>query len=166
VTNYSPLHTTKTWAESLNDLVEEFRKWGINDYLLPIRKRAMLDGKVVLSFAVNGRWIEPPIECSIGPSKFSMYDPDTSLRAIVLAIESARKADQRGIGALLAAATAHLALPAYSAYRVLGVPEGTRDPKILRAAYVEKAKLTHPDRGGNVAEFQAMQKAAEELGVS
>jgi len=162
--SYGALHTEKTWTECLHILKQEMERWGKEDYVLPTLAESKANGRVRFSFATNGKWIEP-IDCSIGPTRWAPFDPATSLRAITIAIEGARKADQRGIGALLAAATKHLALPADSPYRVLGVPEGTTDKEALRKAYTGRVKEVHPDMGGDAQEFARVQKAAEQLGV-
>ena len=159
------LRTAATWSETLHDLAEEFRRWGKADYLLPTLAEARRLGRVRVTFAVNGVWC--PLECAIGGSQGATYSPETSIRAVLIAIEGARKADQRGIGALLAAATHHLALPPKRApEQVLGLPLGERDPFKLRQAYVSQAKLTHPDTGGDPEAFKSVQRAAEELGVA
>ena len=163
--SYGTLHTEKTWAECLHILKHEMEMWGKPDYLLPTFRESKDTGRVRFSFATNGQWIEP-IECQIGPTRWAPFDAVTSLRAITLAIEAARKADQRGIGALLAAATRHLALPSDSPYRTLGVPEGTTDKDVLRKAYTSRVKEVHPDMGGDAKEFARVQKAAEHLGVA
>jgi len=157
------LRTDKTWTVTLEDLSKEFGRWGMRDYVLPTHAEAKKAGKVVVRFAPNGQWAD--LECSIGESRYSRYSPEVSLRAIYLAVESARKADQRGIGGLLAKATQHLALPATSPYRILGVPEGCRDIGVLRKAYTERIMVVHPDHGGKQADFEAVQKAAQELGI-
>ena len=161
---YGTLHTDKTWAEALTMLKEEMERWGKDDYILPTLAESRAEGRVQFSFATNGQW--SALECRIGPTRWASFDPVTSLRAITIAIEGARKADQRGIGALLAAATRHLALPVNSPYRILNVPEGTTDKEVLRKAYTTRVKEVHPDLGGDPKEFASVQKAAEELGVA
>lgn len=46
-------------------------------------------------------------------------------------------------------------------WEVLGIPRSSSQTEI-RAAYLEKAKQSHPDRGGTGAEFIRVQKAYEE----
>ena len=165
MSNTGSLRTTATWTESLRDLANEFRKWGKKDYVLPTLADARRLGKVRVTFAVNGQW--RLLECSIGSSWSAPYSPEVSIRAILIAIEGARKADQRGIGALLAAATQHLAFPSGQddPYKVLGVaPNATKEA--IRHAYTILAQQHHPDHGGNEQEFKRVQKAAEKLGVA
>ena len=67
---FGNLQTSKTWQESLWDLREEFRKWGIEDYLLPTKKQSELAGKVSVSFALKGTWVNP--ECGRWPCNRQM----------------------------------------------------------------------------------------------
>jgi len=49
-----------------------------------------------------------------------------------------------------------------NAYEVLGVTKSSSDEEI-RQAYKRKAMACHPDRGGDVNEFQSIKKAYEIL---
>lgn len=153
------LQTSRTWSESLADLKDEFRKWGIDDYIVPTMKESRAAQEVKVSFAVNGRWSYPT--CGRWPGS-----PQKNLRAIVLAIEAVRKADQRGIGSLLAEAAKHLALGSgkRDPYQVLGVRPGM-SREAFAFAYRQKIKETHPDTGGSTDAFLEVRAAAEELGL-
>lgn len=170
------LHTNKTFADSLADLKEIFRKWGINDYILPTSKgAAQAGGSVSIEFVVNERWV--PLTCA--KFQWSKDAPARNLRALVMALDAARLAEQRGIGELFAkVANAMYALPApksapgsnergpeRGAYDVLGVsPAASKG--VLLAAYRARVKETHPDLPtGDSEEFQLLQKAARELGI-
>jgi DnaJ-class molecular chaperone len=48
------------------------------------------------------------------------------------------------------------------AYQILGVTKESSDEEI-RTAYKRKAMACHPDRGGNIDEFQTIKKAYEML---
>ena len=163
-TRLGDMNTNKSWSDSLSELREEFRKWGIEDYALPIRKESQAAGRVKVTFAINGQWCSP--ECR----RWGPLDGPTwlekNLRAIVTAIRSARLADQRGIGSLLAEATRHLALKSgdVDPYQVLGVhPAASADE--LQQAYRRRVRQTHPDTGGDPTAFKATHEAAEKLGI-
>ena len=160
---YGQLSTAKTWTESLKDLSEELRKWSIEDYVLPTKKKCQEQGYVEMSFVLHGNWVKP--RCARwkdGDWKWL----ERNLRAIFMAIQAARLADQRGIGEVFAQVAKHLALPDASAkrdpYEVLGVPRNvTRD--VLRTAYRDAAKLAHPDQGGSDSEFRQVHDAYYEI---
>ena len=98
------LTTNKSWPDSLRDLQEELRKWSIEeDFILPIKRECEQAGRVKVSFAIHGNWVHP--ECNRWQRSHGADWLERNLRAIVLAIQSARLADQRGIGSLLAEVT-------------------------------------------------------------
>lgn len=43
-------------------------------------------------------------------------------------------------------------------FEILGIPEDST-PEQVKAAYIEKAKTTHPDGGGTAEAFQELQRA-------
>ena len=154
------LRTTRTWPELLKDLQEVMQKWDKSDYLMPTKAKSETDGCVTFSYAIKGKWSEP-----LKSGRFRR--PEENLAAIVLALDAVRKADQRGLGHLIAAASAPLALTGRSQrtpHEVLGLsPSAT--PEQIKSAYMEKLKATHPDTGGNAEEFKAVMHAAEMLGL-
>tara|TARA_Y100000310_G_scaffold165451_1_gene165179 strand:- start:90 stop:566 length:477 start_codon:yes stop_codon:yes gene_type:complete len=152
------LHTNRTWQETLLDLRDCFRKWGIEEYMLPTMKEARSKGAVSIYFAVNGQWSYPRCQ--------EFATPEQNIRAIFMALDAVRKADQRGIGAIMAEAVKHLALPDPDDDAViLGCPPGTTNPLTLHAGYRQKSKDTHPDNGGDPEAFRRVQEAATRLGV-
>ena len=159
------LNTNKSWNDTLTDIRDEFRRWDVEDYLLPIKSECLKAGKVSLTFAVHGQWCKP--ECARWQKGHTPHWLERNLRAIYLVIHAARLADQRGIGGLLAEVSKHLALPADPAidpYAALGArPDAS--PEVLRHAYREAVKKHHPDVGGDPAAFRRVQQAAEELGL-
>ena len=156
------LNTNKKWTDSLYELKEEFRKWGVQDYIMPKYSESRRAAKVVVPFVINGRWSSP--ECSRWGLEFD--GPERNLRAIVMAIRSARLADQRGIGALLAEVTKHLMLPSgkMDPYAVLGVRPGVTE-EILKSALRRREMETHPDRGGTSEAFREVMEAGKVLGL-
>ena len=47
----------------------------------------------------------------------------------------------------------------------LGLKSPVASPEVVRAAYIKKAKASHPDAGGTKQEFQNIQAAYERLGT-
>ena len=159
------LNTTKTWAESLSDLRDEFRKWDVDDYLLPTKKESSARKEVSVAFAVRGNWVTPTCR-RWQPGENDWLE--RNLRAIVLAVQSTRLADQRGLGALLAETAKAVALPAVDPddpHLILGVASSasTYDVKM---AYRELVKQHHPDVGGNPDLFRRINDAGQRLGVA
>ena len=144
----------------------EFDKWGVEEVAYPTKKDALISGRVsVLVLGKNGEWQE--IECGAFDGK---NGPERNLCAIREAVRGVRLADQRGIGQVLIGATQLLALPA--APRSDGAPmrcwgyAPTIPKETIRQAYRRRVKETHPDQGGDPAEFIRVQAAGRELGVA
>ena len=158
------LRTNKGWGELMSEVREEFEKWGVGEVRYPTKRDALASGKVeVLVHGKNGEWTE--VKCdAFGGAR----GPEHNLCAIREAVRGARLADQRGIGSVLVAATKLLALPAVvdanSPYAVLGVRPADGSATV-REAYRRRVKETHPDQGGDPAEFIRVQAAGRELGV-
>ena len=154
------LRTNMSWPECLSALLIELDRWGIRDYTLPTLRECQRTGSVTVSLARNGIWAYPV--CG------RFHSPEQNLRAITIAIEGARKAEQRGIGAVFAEVAKLAALPPgkRDPLEVLGLVKGRNYPEsVLRAAYREKAKEVHPDHGGGNDALREVMEAAEELGV-
>lgn len=158
---YGQLNSSVPWTESLRDLKEIMEKWGVKDYVMPTYDESKRNGVVVFKWAINGEWEEVP------SGRWPM-EPSKNLRALVLAFDAARKADARGLGHLLRAATRRFALPSgqKTAYELLGVPGGTTDKTVLRTAFLAAIKRTHPDSGGNEREYEAVISAGRALGMT
>lgn len=86
---------------------------------------------------------------------------EDNLWAIVKHIEALRGQERWGVGSLDQAFAGYAALPDPNAvpwWSVLGVAETATNEQI-RAAYLQKAKVTHPDAGGDAMQFDQVQKA-------
>ena len=155
------LNSNVSWSESLRDLKEIMDKWGKRDYILPTYDESKRNGVVLLKFAVNGVWDEIP-------SGRWPLEPAKNLRALVLALDGARKADQRGLGMLFRHTARMMALTAGDGtpYKVLGVPEATTDKTVLQAAFRAAIKRTHPDTGGKESDYEAVIAAGRALGMT
>ena len=159
---YGGMGRVVSWEQSKTDLREELRKWGVEKYALTTKKEAEEIGAVTVIFFKNGVSASP--SCSRWGGEWQ--GPERNLRAIVGAVQSARLADQRGIGTLWAEIAKTLALPpGDDPYRVLGLTKEAT-PAEVRKAYLQKAQETHPDHGGNETDFRRIKEAAEKLGVA
>ena len=94
---YGDLHTTKNWRQIQAELKDELRKWDIDQYLLPYKEDSVRRGSVTVTVFIEGG--ERRLTCD----RFSDGNwPERDYAAILLAVRSARLADQRGIGSLVA----------------------------------------------------------------
>jgi len=59
MTSPTPMNTTKSWRESLADLTDLFRKWGVVDWIPPTFEVSRRQGYVTISFAVRSKWAHP-----------------------------------------------------------------------------------------------------------
>jgi hypothetical protein len=127
---------------------------------LPYAKQPRVDDPgVVLYFTLNGQEVCMPCD------RWSTVD--ANLRAIGMAVEAIRGMERWGTGQMVDAAfRGFKALPesiitpppSTSWYTVLGVSsEATREE--IKAAYRRMAAATHPDAGGDEAQFARITKA-------
>ena len=109
-------------------------------------------------------WVKP--ECSRWQAIDANNWLERDLRAIVKAVESARLADQRGLGALMAETTRALALNAGDdPWVILGLlRESTLEDN--RHAFRNIVKRAHPDVGGDPERFKAIMEAGQKLGLA
>ncbi len=157
------LHTTKSWNQITDDLLDELRKWDVSrrDVILPTMAATVESENVVVEFLFKGEW--RTVECS----KFSgqIRGAHRNLLAISLAVRATRMADQRGIASILAQVSHLLALPdPNDPYVILGIAP-TKDLDAMKKAYRARIMEVHPDRGGDRKEFDRVRKAAETLGI-
>ena len=157
------LNTDKSWTQLISELIDEFRKWGVdrNDLILPKVTDARNHGVVLVEFVWKKEWTK--VECT----KFSgeYHGAERNLSAIKSAIRAGRLADQRGIGSIFAQVAELMALPdPDDPYAILGIPKGAT-PGIIKEAYRKKVMKAHPDHGGTRKEYDRVRKAAETLGV-
>ena len=160
---FGTLTTNRSWTDLIDDIIEEFRKWGVrrHDIILPKFQESSNTGSVLIEFLWANDWKK--VSCS----RFGMEHkgPQRNLCALREVIRSTRLADQRGIGKLLADMSSLTALPdPNDPYTVLGVPPGS-DTEHIKRAYHSVVKKAHPDTGGNREWFDKVQAAAQALGV-
>lgn len=170
------LTTDKTWSQTLDDLAETFRKWGISAWSVeptnPGRRAAnryqtATERSVALRFSRRGRAVE-----------LVMTEQDRAvdnLRVLYLVVEALRLNESRGYAEVLAEAARQLypALPAPTTSAPTG--PGAIDPyavlyvhpdaplAVCEAAYKALARRFHPDAGGNSSQMAAIVVAIEEI---
>lgn len=156
---YGNLHTKKTWRRLLQDLQDIMRKWGKQDYMPPLFQDSLDTRRVKFRYAVNGRWVD--LECR------RFRTPEQNLAAICEALDAVRKAEQRGLGELLAVASAVYALPKgddSTLHATIGARPGMSKEELLTAFRAAQMR-THPDKGGDSNEFRKVMAAGEALGL-
>jgi hypothetical protein len=160
--NLGQLQTPKSAGETKEDLRETFRKWDVSrDHfeIFPPEGKSRWDPQVAtVVYWKNGA--KQTLSCD----RFDEYR--VNLRAVYLALESLRLADQRGILPELAAAAAGLLGPGAPkgrpAHEVLGIyPDATIEE--AEAMFKVKARLAHPDKGGSEAAMKELNNALEEF---
>jgi len=158
------LYTNKPYRDLVDDVEHEFRLWKIGAYTIPtytVTKNA--GGDVHITFMKDGK--EVPITCT----QFSGEHKggERNLCALRDAIRAYRKMDQRGIAGVMAQIAQALALPdPNNAYHIIGATPDATDQE-LSVAYRRRRRQMHPDTpGGNRAEWDKVEQAGKELGVS
>lgn len=149
------LSTDISWQQTMEDLAECFRKWGIEEY--EALKNVM--GSRMNSYALSPserratvRYRHPSGQV-VELSMERQERPADNLRVLYLALEAMRLNEARGLGDVMAAAYLQLAAPRQrrDPYEVLGVRSDT-DKDVIKAAYRALAKKLHPDTGSGDAE--------------
>ncbi len=88
-----------------------------------------------------------------------------NIAAVAAHIEALRRIERYGVGRIEQALAGYRALPADSAAdwrNVFGFPAGSRPTKAeVKDRYLERAKVSHPDRGGSDVEFSHIGRALE-----
>jgi hypothetical protein len=156
------LQSDRTWGEAQRDLQDVMRKWD-KEFMPPILKQTQQDQYLTVRYVVHNQWVSVSSRSWVGQRNWEARN----LIAVVQALDAVRKAEQRGLVGLLAEVVKYHALPSgdWDPRRELGVSAAATAAE-LRAAYLNRAKLTHPDSGGTDESFRRVQKAAQELGVA
>jgi len=166
----------KTWGVLKGELSETFRKWRVFDWVLVPEKNPTPRAKaytpderlVAVRFRLSGKWIG--LGCS------SELYACGNLQLLVVAIESMRMNDVRGVDRLIAGGYRLLYPPPAPApqpaepkaiderdpYAVLGVPASYPLAAIEK---IWKAHLlaVHPDAGGNEEQAKRLNVAMDEI---
>lgn len=158
------LTTKKSWAETTRELATEFERWGVDDWETNYPRGAVREGRnqsetdrtVTLTYVLRGHRVS-----------LDMGDQDRAvdnLRVLLLAIQSIRLNEKRGIGKVLENAYLQLAGPTQekTPWEVLQVFPGS-PPSVCEPMYRERVKQLHPDKGGSEAEMKELNRAIEQI---
>lgn len=155
------LTTKQTWAQTIDDLAEVFRKWGIASWSVepasPGRRAAnwnqtLAERTVTLRYTHQGRQVT-----------LAMRDQNRAvdnLRVLYLAVDAIRMNEVRGIAELVASAYAQLpgpgappatraaTTPSEDPYAVLSV-ERSASLDLIERIWKARLRAAHPDHGGS-----------------
>ena len=160
--------TDKSWDETLRDLADTFAKWGvrptsyrvvaIRPRLRPFRDYPLDERRVTVEF------LHPKGSQQITVTKDDQSRPEDNLRAIYLALEDLRMIERRGLADIVREALVQIeapkgeSRPKRSPWQVLELNPGT-SLEVVEAVYRAKAKLLHPDRGGDAEAMRELNEA-------
>lgn len=153
------LRTDKSSHQTRLDLKRTFYKWGVSQWDAP--SSARIGGQdATVRFVLRGE--SKVMTCSHFPSY------EQNLRALYLAIEGLRLADQRHIleqyrQFFQALPPPNGAMPTqHDPYRVLNVTPSA-SLEVCEAAYRALSKAAHPDRGGDDRKMRELNAAIEAI---
>ena len=158
------LNTQKSWEETLWDLENTMKLWGITEWEVSYPRGALskawqqseADRTVKLTYRKQGK----PVTLLMGKQKRAV----DNLRVLYLAVEAMRLNEKRGIGEVIESAYLQLAAPAQAIdpYEMLEIrPDASLE--VAEAAYKAKVRNVHPDRGGSTEHMKAYNRAIEEI---
>ena len=162
--NSYSLKTKKTWHETMQELEEQMRMWGITqwetNYPKGARSEAWLqqevDRTVKLTYNKHGK----TVTLVMGKQDRAV----DNLRVLFLAVEAMRLNERRGISDVLESAYLQLAAPKQvkDPYELLEIrPDASLE--VAEAVYKAKVRNIHPDRGGSTEHMKIFNKAIEEI---
>lgn len=141
---YGELRTTITAEQTIHDLENCMRKWGVTEWDAPRGSRSVNQPASVW-FVLNGE--HKVMHCE----RFKRYS--VNLRALYFVLDELRLASQRGILEEFRQFFEQLPPPSgepvtQSPYELLGVAPSA-PVEVAEAAYRALAKRAHPDTGGS-----------------
>jgi len=158
------LTTKKSWHQTMQELEEQMRLWGITqwetNYPKGARSEALSqkeeDRIVKLTYNKNGK----PVTLVMGKQNRAV----DNLRVLYLAVEAMRLNERRGISDVIESAYLQLAAPTQDIdpYELLEIRPGA-SIEVAEAAYKAKVRNIHPDRGGSTEQMKAVNRAIEEI---
>ena len=156
--------TRKTWRETMQELEEQMRMWGVTQWEVNYPKgarseawtQAVADRTVKLTYNKNGKTVT-----LVMGNQARAVD---NLRVLYLAVEAMRLNERRGISDVIESAYLQLAAPevALDPYEVLDIRPGA-PLEVAEAAYKAKMRNVHPDRGGSIEEAKRLNTAIEQI---
>ena len=159
------ISTRVSWDETLRELGETFRKWGIYEWTVsPVRPRARADRHYQTD---EERTVTLIYTHGSGRDVRLTMDKQTraqdNLRVLYLATEALRMNETRGIDNVIADAYLQLAAPSHvDPWEVLGIRPDA-DIEIVHAAYKARAKTVHPDHGGSAEAMKDLNDAYDRI---
>ena len=163
MSDYS-LTTKKTWHQTMQELEDQMRLWGITQWETNYPKGARADARsqkeedrtVKLTYYKNGK----PVMLVMGKQNRAV----DNLRVLYLAVEAMRLNERRGISDVLESAYLQLASPTQEIdpYELLEIrPDASLE--VAEAVYKAKVRNIHPDRGGSEEHMKALNQAIDEI---
>jgi len=158
------LTTKKTWNETMQELEDQMRLWGVNQWETNYPKGARSEAwsqkeevrTVKLTYNKNGK----TVNLIMGKQNRAV----DNLRVLYLAIEAMRLNERRGISDVLESAYLQLAAPTQGRdpYEILEIrPDASLE--VAEAVYKAKVRNIHPDRGGSTEHMKALNRAIDEI---
>src|ERR1051326_3871534 len=158
------LSTKKTWQQTMQELEEQMRLWGVTEWETNYPRGARseaeqqkeIDRIVKLTYHKHGK----TVTLVMGQQNRAV----DNLRVLYLAIEAMRLNERRGISDVLESAYLQLAAPseAIDPYELLEIRPDT-SLEVAEAAYKAKVRKVHPDRGGSSEQMKALNRAIDEM---
>src|SRR3989440_11135060 len=158
------LTTKKTWQQTMQELEEQMRLWGVTEWETNYPRGARseaeqqkeIDRTVKLTYHKHGK----SVTLVMGKQNRAV----DNLRVLYLAVEAMRLNERRGISDVLESAYLQLAAPtqAIDPYELLEIRPDT-SLEVAEAAYKAKVRNVHPDRGGSAEHMKALNRAIDEI---
>lgn len=158
------LTTKKTWHETMLELEEQMRLWGITQWETNYPKGARseawsqieIDRTVKLIYNKNGK----TVNLVMGKQNRAV----DNLRVLYLAIEALRLNERRGISDVIESAYLQLAAPTHEIdpYEILEI-RNNASLDVAEGAYKAKVRNVHPDKGGSDEPMKILNKAINEI---
>lgn len=156
--------TMKSWPETMEELGNQMRLWGVSDWTINNPQGALLRSAdqtvqqrtVKLTYTKTGR--------SVTLMMAKQRRAVDNLRVLYLAVEAMRLNERRGISDVIESAYLQLAAPAaeLDPYELLEIRSGA-SIEVAEAAYKAKVREAHPDRGGSPQRMTQLNEAIDQI---